>query len=419
MRVCIHRGTHEIGGTCIEIEAQHKRIILDIGLPLESELADVPLPPVSGLTEFDPSLLGIFISHSHMDHYGLAPKVLQEIPVLLGSSMQRMLEAAGHFIPGTAVFHKTIEIKDRTPIILGPFKLTPYLVDHSAYDAYALLVESDGQRLFYSGDFRGHGRKGKLLDWMVSQPPDNIDTLLMEGTTIGRTGDDSKYPSESELERKFIELFHNAKGMALVWCSGQNIDRLVTVYRACRRSGRQFIADMYTASVLRAIENPRLPQPGWEHFRVFLPWTQKQTIIKKGLFDFAKSFTPWRIYPEQLREAANKSVMLFRPSMMKDLERTHCLENATLIYSLWSGYLEGDQYDSLKDWLDMNSIPLVHCHTSGHAPVADLKRLADALAPRMLVPVHSFEPEHFADHFENVVLKNDSQWWTEEMGSKL
>jgi ribonuclease J len=34
MRVCIHRGTHEIGGTCIEIEAQHKRIVLDIGLPV-------------------------------------------------------------------------------------------------------------------------------------------------------------------------------------------------------------------------------------------------------------------------------------------------------------------------------------------------------------------------------------------------
>jgi len=34
MRFCIHRGTHEIGGTCVEIEAQGKRIVLDIGLPL-------------------------------------------------------------------------------------------------------------------------------------------------------------------------------------------------------------------------------------------------------------------------------------------------------------------------------------------------------------------------------------------------
>ena len=411
MRVCIHRGTHQIGGTCVEIEAQGKRIILDIGLPLDSELPDVPLPPVSGFTEFDPSLLGVFISHPHLDHYGLAPKLLPEIPILIGSAALRILTAAGAFVPGGVSFNNTIEIKDRTPIILGPFTLTPYLVDHSAYDAYALLVEAEGQRLFYSGDFRGHGRKGKLLNRLVSHPPNDIDVLLMEGSTLGRSGLDDKYPSESELESKFLELFCKVEGMALIWCSGQNIDRLVTVYRACRHSGRQFIADMYTACVLQAIENPRLPQPGWAGFRVYLPWTQKQTIIKKELFDLAKSFAPWRIYPDQIRKEANKSVMLFRPSMRKDLEKADCLKDATLVYSLWSGYLKRDQYRPLMDWLDKKSIPLVYCHTSGHAPVSDLKRLADALAPKMLVPIHSFEPEQFPDHFENVVLKDDGQWW--------
>ena len=36
MRLRIHRGTKEIGGTCIEIEAQEKRIALDVGLPLDA-----------------------------------------------------------------------------------------------------------------------------------------------------------------------------------------------------------------------------------------------------------------------------------------------------------------------------------------------------------------------------------------------
>ncbi|MBW1794266.1 MAG: hypothetical protein JRJ38_07525 [Deltaproteobacteria bacterium] len=411
MRVCIHRGTHEIGGTCVEIEAQGKRMVLDIGLPLDAELSDVPMPPVSGFMESDPSLLGVFISHPHLDHYGLAQKLLPGTPVLIGAGANRIINAASAFIPGGVSFSNTIDIKDRTPIVLGPFTLTPYLVDHSAYDAYALLVEAEGQRLFYSGDFRGHGRKSKLLDRLASRPPKDIDVLLMEGSTLGRSGIDDKYPSESELESRFLELLHDVKGMALVWCSGQNIDRLVTIYRACRHCGRQFISDMYTASVLKAIGNSRLPQPGWAGFRVYLPWTQKQRIIKKELFDLAKSFGSWRIYPEQLRKEAGKSVMLFRPSMRKDLEKADCLEKATLIYSLWSGYLKHDQYRPLVDWLYRKSIPLVYCHTSGHAPVLDLKRLADALAPKMLVPVHSFEPERFADHFENVVMKEDGQWW--------
>ena len=45
MRVCIHRGTKEIGGTCIELEAQGQRLVLDVGLPLNVSASDeVPLP---------------------------------------------------------------------------------------------------------------------------------------------------------------------------------------------------------------------------------------------------------------------------------------------------------------------------------------------------------------------------------------
>ena len=45
MKVRIHRGTREIGGTCIEIEAQGMRVALDVGLPL-----DAPDDPSGGTT---------------------------------------------------------------------------------------------------------------------------------------------------------------------------------------------------------------------------------------------------------------------------------------------------------------------------------------------------------------------------------
>ena len=32
------------------------------------------------------------------------------------------------------------------------------------HDGYSLLICADGERLFYSGDFRGHGRKAALFD---------------------------------------------------------------------------------------------------------------------------------------------------------------------------------------------------------------------------------------------------------------
>ena len=52
MSIRIHRGRKEIGGTCIEIEAQGNRVVLDFGLPLDApDDADVQeslLPRVPG-----------------------------------------------------------------------------------------------------------------------------------------------------------------------------------------------------------------------------------------------------------------------------------------------------------------------------------------------------------------------------------
>lgn len=127
----------------------------------------------------------------------------------------------------------------RQPITLGPFTITPYLVDHSAYDAYAVLVEADGKRLFYSGDFRMHGRKAKLVEQLIADPPEDVDVLLMEGTTLGRPETERGFPSENDLVPQFVEMFEQTDGLVLVWASGQNIDRLVTLYKACRKTKRQ------------------------------------------------------------------------------------------------------------------------------------------------------------------------------------
>jgi ribonuclease J len=413
MNLCIHRGAKEIGGSCVEIEADGQRLLLDLGLPLDAELDETPLPDVSGLEKLDESLMGIAISHAHLDHYGLAAKkVRQRVPVLIGKGALRIINVTRKFFPDAIDFHRTIEIKHKEPIVLGPFTITPYLMDHSAYDAYAFLVKAKGKKVFYSGDFRNHGRKRTLFERLLQNPPEDVDVLLMEGSTLGRTGLENEYPSEDELEAHFIDHFSSAMGLALVWTSGQNIDRLVTIYKACVQTGKKFIVDLYTASILKAIKNPRLPQPGFKSFHVFIPKFQRILIKKQELFDLPISVAFCRVYPEKLPDLASSSVMLFRPSMAEDLEWAGCLEGANLIYSLWPGYLKGERYRWLHAWIERHQISLAYCHTSGHAPVADLKRLAEAISPKRLVPIHSFEPDSYPDLFENVELKNDGETWS-------
>src|SRR5215470_16302231 len=100
MRVCIHRGAKEVGGTCVEIESQGKRLVLDVGLPLDVPDPDsFPLHPIRGFEAPDESLLGVVISHPHQDHYDLAHRLPDETLFLIGEAAERILAAAALFSP--------------------------------------------------------------------------------------------------------------------------------------------------------------------------------------------------------------------------------------------------------------------------------------------------------------------------------
>ena len=75
-------------------------------------------------------------------------------------------------------------LQHREPFKIGPFSITPFLIDHSAFDSYGFLVEAGNRRIFYSGDLRAHGRKGWSFSDLVARPPANIDALLLEGTPV-------------------------------------------------------------------------------------------------------------------------------------------------------------------------------------------------------------------------------------------
>ena len=413
MRIRIHRGTQEIGGTCIEIEAQGKRVALDVGLPLDApdEAQESLLPQVRGFREPDDSLLGVVISHPHQDHYGLARHIRPEVPVWIGEDAHRIMKAASDHVPGGHAFADPRFIADHKPVEIGPFRITPWLVDHSAFDAYSLLVEADGKRVFYSGDFRAHGRKATLFEAMIARPPKDIDILLMEGTTIGREGAGERFPTEADLEAKFAEAFRATRGIHFVWTSSQNIDRLVTVFRAAKRSGRVLIVDLYTAVVLEATGRDSIPQAGWPEVRLYIPQRQREHIKDKELFDDLARHKANRIFPEQLPGLKDRAVMLLRPFMIHDRGVGSVLNGAGFTYSMWKGYLKDKAARRVVAWLDEHGIPWQTIHTSGHASPADLQRFAAALASRTLVPIHSFETGRFAEFFDNVVQKEDGEWW--------
>ena len=166
LKVRIHRGAHEIGGSCVEVEHGGERIVLDVGKPLDAGKDDqVPLP-----TAVDAGVAAVLISHAHQDHWGLVDQVPATVPIFIGEDASRILNEAAFWTTGWSVEPAGF-LKDREPFDVGRFRVMPFLNDHSAFDAYSMLIEAGGRRLFYTGDIRGHGRKKRHLRGIAARPP--------------------------------------------------------------------------------------------------------------------------------------------------------------------------------------------------------------------------------------------------------
>lgn len=410
MQARIHRGTKEVGGSCIELEASGERIVLDLGRPLWATRDEVvPLPPVPGLAAHDPALHAVVISHPHPDHYGLATGI--HAPLVMGEAAWRLLAEASFFTGAPTLRQPIAFLDDRKPLRIGPFTVTPYLNDHSAFDAYSLLIEADGRRLFYTGDFRGHGRKRGMFDRLLRDPP-RVDVLLMEGTNIRADADpDARGPSETDVEESLAALACRTRGIVLTAFSAQNIDRLVTTFRAAKRSGRELVVDLYAATIASATGLESIPQASWDGVRVFLPRSQKRRVIKADAFARTDAVRASRIYPEELRARAGELLMLVRANMVGELDAAACLEGAALAWSMWPGYLRDDSGLALQSWAKERGIEISHHHSSGHAFIPDLRRLVDALTPERTVPIHSSCGDRYRELFPCVDRRHDGETW--------
>lgn len=412
MRICVHRGTREIGGSCVEIAYDGHSLVLDVGRPLDAGPFDeVPIPDVRAFRYEDSSRVAVLLSHGHPDHYGLIPGIPEGIPLFLGEATQRILREAAFFSPAGADLTAAGYLRDREPFTLGPFTVTPYLMDHSAFDSYAVLIDAGGKRVLYSGDIRATGRKHYLFDRFLADPPVGIDVLLLEGTTIRAEDPTAPSISEFEVEEHCVELFRETPGIVLANYSAQNIDRIVSLHRAARRSGRTLALDLYGVAITQATGRATIPQGTWNDVHVYVPQSQRVLVKQSREFERVARIRDRRIYEEDLAARAGELVLTFRRSMCAEVERAGCLGGAGALWSMWSGYLEQRSGQRFRRWLDDRDIPMSEIHASGHAGPDDLQRFAAAIRAREVVPVHTLHADRFTELFARVRVRRDGEWW--------
>jgi ribonuclease J len=315
-------------------------------------------------------------------------------PVYMGKLARSLIDATQVFLGRDRYALEFREFSAWKPFAIGAFTITPYLVDHSAADAYAFLIEAEGKRLFYSGDLRSHGRKGKLFNNLVKRPIRDIDVLFLEGTMLHRNND--LFPDEKSVDDKIIETIQRQKNIAFLLSSSQNIDRIVSAYRACKRTHKSLVIDIYTAWVLEQVQmvsssSPCLDRP---EIRVYTKGSQYEKLKAAPEYfgNFSKRLFRRRVMPEELRETPEAFLYFGKMSTFGLIDQfKNRAAPVNVIYSQWLGSLAGNhaEYfgcDRISAYRHDPAVNFVYAHTSGHAPVDNLRELATALNPRKPFP---------------------------------
>ncbi|MGQ9563171.1 MAG: MBL fold metallo-hydrolase [Thermogutta sp.] len=425
MQLTIYRGTHEIGGSCIEIATDNTRVILDVGLPLvdadrapfdptsirgksvEDLIAAGTVPRVPGLFTDGTPPAAILLSHNHLDHTGLLHLTDSGIPVYASSGTSKMMLAS-------AVFSWQHEL-DRTrhrevvsgrPFEVGDLRVTAFAVDHSSFGSMAFLVEGEGKTILYSGDIRNHGRKpGMMRDLLAAAKKQPVDVLVMEGTHFGPGR--AKGPNEHELQEEIERYIKSARALVLATFSPIDVDRLVTYYKATQRAGKTLVVDGYAAFILHLVSSEAgIPRPTREAgIRVYFNAAFQRKAVKKLEDQFAAA----RIELDEVLGAPARHVMVFRPSMT-DLDFGGTLpRQSRVMYSYWKGYLEREQWRELQDHVKAVDGDFIAVHASGHIYRDDLIAFVRQVSPQIVVPCHTFAPDAFGEYFPNVRVLQDGE----------
>jgi len=408
MKVKVLKGSNQIGGCITEITSNKgTKIIIDFGedLPDSNSNGICQNPNIEGLTVGEKNYDAIFITHSHGDHIGFINYVLDDILVYVEPISKKIYELLSAFT------HKDIRIKtndmhfNEQIIINDDITVTPYIVDHSSYNAAMLLIEADGKRILHTGDFRNHGVKGSLFIKTLEEIG-SVDLIVTEGTSLSR--DNIKYKTEDELINEATNVFKNYDQVFILQ-SSTNIDRIRGFYKAVKRTNKKFIQDLFTSNVVNSLENKSIPNPIYfNDVYIWIPTKYKKKSVKFK----NKYLVPFSKYSKKEAYSNNKYALMVKTSMIADIGKLYKkghITNACLIYSMWEGYKEKEEMKEFFSSIKKYGISdIIDIHTSGHADKETIA-LLNKLHATKVVPIHTTKPDELTKILDNVYLIKENE----------
>ena len=291
------------------------------------------------------------------------------------------------------------------------WRIRSFPVDHSILGACAVTIETENGAIVYTGDFRSHGIKGDQTEVFVKEAA-KLDphVLIVEGTRVTR--DDSDAITEKDCKENCLKTVEAAKDRLVVAdFSPRHIERLGAFHEIAQKTNRRLVVlpkDAYLLDSLQGVESG-VPIPT-DSLLVYDPLKAQEAKWEQWILDRYHDFV---IAPNKIKSAQSEYLLAFSFFDIKHLIDIQP-KGGVYIYSSSEPYTEEQKIDfwRLSNWLSYfnlevrgfkfeNDQPVLESgyHCSGHVSAEDLMKIISTIGPKILMPVHTKDPQWFKDKF--------------------
>jgi ribonuclease J len=392
-------GLGVIGSSKIMITDGEHRVLLDIGLDIPSganlfrvpvrmrpdrELADRlrvgAAPALPGV--YDPSFLDdgdplgkpvghpanthIFVSHPHIDHVGLAGWVRPEVRVHAHTDAVDMLNALtanGAGLPGGDPDWQRLTADQVVEV--GNMTVRCIVVDHDVPGACGYLVHTPQGSIAYTGDIRFHGHHPERSDAFV-EAVRGVDVLITEGTTLSFTPQDGPPRTEDDVLAEFVDIVGGAPGLVLLSTYPRDIERVADLIEAAANLGRTVVWRPEAAGLLR---------------------------------DLGVNAATWSDELDLAAVHAKPGAFVVAPDTddLPSLLDLPLRPGDPFIHANGEPLGEFDpRWAVFTDWLRHFGVELHKIGCWGHALPDQVHAMVERVAPKVVFPIHTFEPTRLA-----------------------
>jgi putative mRNA 3-end processing factor len=394
MNVTCLGGGNEVGRAGFVVSDRNTNVLLEYGVKLQPKI-ELPIVP-SVLLD------GVFISHAHLDHSGMAPLLYRlQHPTLYSTAatldlMNLLLEdyiKVAKLNRGFSEFtHRDMEHMNKS------FKKCNYNknfkignLDAKIFPAYhipgsASIHLKGNKSLLFTGDI--NTTRTYLLDYKKVEYP-KTDTLMMETTYW-----DEDHPDRKEVIGDFIEKIKEYRGGVILLPSFAvgRAQELLLILRANGIKENIYLDGMAqkAADIIlyhkEELRDPRCLKEAMRQVQFVRTKQQRAKIVKEGGIVLTTSGMlsggPICYYLKKVRDDSDSCILL----------TGYQAENTPGHGLLKTGYFENEEDGRYKV-----NIEVVKFGFSGHAGRTDLFNLIKHVKPKTVICVHGDNTKKFAE----------------------